>query len=192
MAKAKTTQTPAVATLTQAKAERIARIWIAGDAALAKAGGELATRIAQEASAVFERNATPGKPDADLVTKIVGKSRGWSAASLNVRSSEILAIMRARTGLPKGVAAIEKAFAGTCRWNDAVNAARAINDGKDPVRFVKGKRKGAGEEPKDAEAVKKSIAIAVKKWLEWSATPRALKTSLRQMCGEHRINIGKA
>lgn len=185
------TETPKP-TLTEAKAQRIAKIWIVGDEAAARAGGELASKIAKEACAVFERTAKPTRADAELVTRIVAKARKWSDTSINVRTSEIFTLMQARLKVPAAVVSVEKALAGVCRWGDAVNAARAINDGKDPVRFVKGKRKGGSEEPKDSAAVKKAVAIAVKKWLGWSATPKALKGALRELCSENDINLGKA
>lgn len=176
------------AILTRAKAERIANVWITGDEQAAKAGGELATKIAKEACAVFEKSAKPTTADAALVTAIVAKSRKWSETSLKVRTSEILAIMGARSKVPAAITSVEKAFAGVCRWGDAVNAARAINDGKDPVRFVRSKRKGGDNEPKDAAQAKRRAAIALKKAHAMPKLPREWKSAIGAVIAELGIH----
>ena len=191
-AKTKTVaEKPKASALTDTMAQRIARVWIEGDAELQVAGGNLVALIARTAQDVMPKEAQPVDADAVRIVNIVGDKRKWSRASRIVRVSQCKAFLHARAKLPAAIARVTSEF-DACHWNDAYKAATAIVKGEDPVSAVRKMRKSkkaSAAQPKDSDAAKKRAAIACKKLLEIEKLPRAFKAGLRQLCAEHTISV---
>lgn len=172
---------PTVSVLTDTMAQRIARVWIEGDAELQVAGGNLVALIARTAHDVMPKEAQPVDADAERIVKIVGDKRKWSKDSRKVRVSQCKAFLNARAKLPAAITRIATEFR-SCHWNDAYKAATAIAKGEDPVKAVRKARKAKGAGPKDAAAAKKAAATLLKKARDLDHLPRDWKAAIRTAC----------
>lgn len=175
---------PAERALNVSATQRIAKVWIEGDAEIAVSGGKLAQRIAKVACEVLPKEAAPIKADAAAVVALVAKNRKWSKASCAVRESQCMAILGARKRLSPVVDQVAAKY-GSCHFLDAYYAASAIVKGKDPMRAVADKRKARGSAgPEDAGAAKKRAAVLLKKARELPHLPREWKAAIRTVCEE--------
>jgi len=178
VAKSKTvTDKPKASALTDTMAQRIAKVWIEGDAELQVAGGNLVALIARTAQDVMPKEAQPVDADAVRIVKIVGDKRKWSKESRNVRVSQCKAFLHARAKLPAAITRISNEF-HACHWNDAYKAATAITKGEDPLKAVRAARKSKAAGPKDAGAAKKSAYLALKRASETPKLPRTWKAAI--------------
>ncbi len=171
------TAEPTARALNTTAAQRIARVWIAGDAEYAQSGGMLARKIAEEASKVMPKEAQPIKADAQEVIALVAKARKWGKGSIAVRESQCMAILSARAKLPAAITAITEKYRA-CSYVDAYNAACAIRDGKAPLAAVTKKRNARSDGPADAKAAKKAAYMSLKRASELAHLPRAWKAAI--------------
>jgi hypothetical protein len=178
------TKTETARALNAAGTQRIAKVWITGDAELAVGGGELARSIAKEACSVMERTSQPIAADAEAVVKLVGDKRKWSKESRKVRVSQCMAILSARAKLSPAIDKVIDKF-GACHFLDAYYAASAITKGKDPLRAVTEKRKSRSNDgPADAGAAKKKAAALLKRARDLKHLPREWKAAIKAVCEE--------
>jgi hypothetical protein len=122
-------------TLSNSKVTAIARVWIAGDREMSKAGGDLAIAICEAAS-----DCGGNRTDALAICKQVGEARGWNDTSIGIRASMCVSFLNVGTpALKRAVKSIVEEF-DSCSFDMAYEAAKAINNKVDPLKAVRAKK----------------------------------------------------